>query len=310
MTDKKASYTSADSVPMKLLTMYGREFMKSGISAIHPQVIPTNKCNLKCSWCSCANEDMSMQLSREHINPMADALKTYGAQAVTITGGGEPTLYPHLDELIKTLKDLGVEVGMVTNGLRLGDHNRIDKLTWCRVSVSDDRNVATLIDTLSEIIPNHSIDWAFSYVLTNKPDYEKLKRVIRFAHKYQITHIRIVSDLLDTDNVPSPPPDILNDPIVIYQDRKTPRHGSSACRMHMIKPVIAPDLKVYTCCGAQYALREPSLKMPNELCVGHLFETIDSKPFDGSICAKCYYTEYNAILETLACGTMKHTHFI
>lgn len=309
MNTKQTSYTSADSIPVKLLAMCGSEFMKNGVSAIHPQVIPTNRCNLKCTWCSCANEDMALELAYSDIQPLVSSLKNNGAKAVTITGGGEPTMYHHLDYLIDSFLDHDIDVGMVSNGINIGIHKNIGKLEWCRISISDDRDVDRLLIGLTDVMPNQSVDWAFSYVLTANPDYDKLSKVISFANKYSMTHVRVVSDLLDTVNVQPPPDYILDNPLVIYQHRKAPRNGSKLCRMHMIKPVIGPDLKVYTCCGAQYALDPPSLKMPDELCVGKIGD-VQSVPFDGSICKRCYYTGYNQALSMLADGGLHHATFI
>ena len=52
MIDKKDSYTAADNLPIKLIR---DETVRKGIEQgkilpIHPQVIPTNKCNMKCSF--------------------------------------------------------------------------------------------------------------------------------------------------------------------------------------------------------------------------------------------------------------------
>ena len=67
-------------------------------------------------------------------------------------------------------------------------------------------------------------------------------------------------------------------------------------------------------CGAQYALKIPSKYMPPELCLGSAFDLDkiiknSSKPFDGSICYRCYYENYNKILGTILAKT-EHMNFV
>ena len=297
------SYTSADALPAKLITDSDlisdiQEF--HAIPPIHPQVIPTNRCNLSCEFCSCANEDRSLHMKREDMYLLAEVLADMGAEAVTITGGGEPLMHSDLNEFIEELGHWDIEVGLVTNGILLD--RLAHPVTWCRISVSD--TTGPDMDAVYRAVKDlPGIDWAFSYVVSSAPNVRKLHEFCRIVEENaSFTHIRVVSDLLDLKNVPNL--DNFSDTYTkaIFQGRKTPRHGGP-CWMHLLKPVISPDLKVYTCCGAQYALDPPSLKMPDELCVGTLqeySETLDrSAPFDGSICAKCYYTSYNHVLEAL-----------
>ena len=42
-----------------------------------------------------------------------------GIRAIEITGGGEPTLWPAFDELVKNLGEEDREIGLVTNGSNL-----------------------------------------------------------------------------------------------------------------------------------------------------------------------------------------------
>jgi len=52
----------------------------------------------------------------EMLNSLADDLKALGTRRIELAGRGEPMLHPKFDEIVKTLKDRGFSVGVVTNG--------------------------------------------------------------------------------------------------------------------------------------------------------------------------------------------------
>ena len=75
-------------------------------------------CNLRCKWCY-ANEtgykvedNMKLRLAFQII----DICKELSIKHITLIGG-EPTIYPHLDEVFRYSQKLGIRCGMVTNGL-------------------------------------------------------------------------------------------------------------------------------------------------------------------------------------------------
>lgn len=73
-------------------------------------------CNFRCSYCyvpgsnECGNE-----LSREEIKDVILQAKELGARKIIILGG-EPSIYPHLVEMLRFLGQEGLEIEMFTNG--------------------------------------------------------------------------------------------------------------------------------------------------------------------------------------------------
>lgn len=65
-------------------------------------------------------------------------MKKAGIPAIELTGGGEPTLWPRFDELVRNLKREGIEIGLVTNGSNLSNE-RIKLISesciWVRFSM-------------------------------------------------------------------------------------------------------------------------------------------------------------------------------
>jgi MoaA/NifB/PqqE/SkfB family radical SAM enzyme len=67
-----------------------------------------------------------------------DDFSLMGVKAVTLSGGGEPLLYPHLVDLIRMLSDNQIKIAVLTNGSRLnGDAADIlvRKSSWVRISM-------------------------------------------------------------------------------------------------------------------------------------------------------------------------------
>ena len=55
----RKSYASASEFPTKLVHISVTD-KERNIKPIHVNFYPTNKCNLKCKFCSCADRDKSM----------------------------------------------------------------------------------------------------------------------------------------------------------------------------------------------------------------------------------------------------------
>ena len=148
MSDLLASYTSADVIPPKLLLNEG----VNQLQPIHVQWIPTNQCNLHCTYCSCSQRDRSLEMNFARAQAVIQELSGLGCRAVTITGGGEPLCYDYISKTIQCFHQNGIAVGLVTNGTLL---NRLDRdilslITWCRISSSDDRVLTPKYQSLLE----------------------------------------------------------------------------------------------------------------------------------------------------------------
>ncbi len=321
--DKKISYTSADTIPIKLVL--NKELLESIskgiIIPIHIQFMPTNKCNLNCSYCSCSRRDKDLAMRFEDAKRIIDICAELGTKAVTITGGGEPLCYPYFDELVSYFVSRNIQIGLITNGILLhkSKADTLQKLTWCRISSGDDRKFSKQYsDSLHKVVSKASnVDWAFSHVASSQPNMETMSRIILFANAHNFTHVRIVFDIFYPEE--SSPDAIkenldgIDDSLVIYQGGKEYTTGGD-CYVGYLKPVIAPDLQVYPCCGVQYSSVIPARDMAGEFSLGHAFDLakIVSKskiPFSGKKCARCYYSNYNKILGSLL-KDIKHKKFV
>lgn len=325
MDKRKISFTAANSLPLKICIKSEliKDLRQKYIPPVHAQVIPTNRCNLSCSFCSCGKRNKKQELAFMQLRRLADDLEEMGCEAVTITGGGEPLLHQDIYDIIQMFCEHNLQVGFVTNGLLLkrAPAGIFNSVTWCRISCSDERVFQKDFPWLDEVIAESpGVDWAFSYVLSTRDKFkpDNLRDYVEFGNKHNFTHIRVVSDLMDLRGTV----DMLvvktklagiDDSKVIYQGRKEYELGQENCYISLLKPVIAADGFVYPCCGAQYALERDVLDMPPSMRMCKI-EDIQKlykyqRWFDGSVCVRCYYKAYNDLLGVLT-GPIKHEEFV
>jgi len=324
--DIKTSYTAADSIPLKVLLdndLMQQAHNNNKLIPLHIQFLPTNKCNMNCDFCSCSERDATLEMNFDLARAIIEKCRKAGTKAVTITGGGEPLMYPRFTDLVGCFYKSSIKIGLVSNGLLLHKVSKetLDRITWCRISNDDQRTFGNVYrKQLSHVVTESpGVDWAFSHVVSSKPNVDEIARIVEFANEHSFTHIRLVADLFQPEEV-----DLeqlketirnrgVDDVRVIYQGRKAFDRGGD-CFIGYLKPLIGPDGKVYACCGVQYALDVPSRDLPDELCLGdavNIAGIIDRSniPLDGSICMKCYYMNYNILLRGML-KSVDHKEFV
>ncbi len=73
-------------------------------------------CNFRCSYCYVPEKkECRGELSRAEIKDVVLQAKELGARKIIVLGG-EPSIYPHLPEMLTFLSENGLEVEMFTNG--------------------------------------------------------------------------------------------------------------------------------------------------------------------------------------------------
>jgi MoaA/NifB/PqqE/SkfB family radical SAM enzyme len=322
--DKSVSFTSANALPVKIFK--DKELMdgiESKIIPVHLQVVPTNRCNLKCTFCSFDSRNKNTEIPIDDLYGIVRMAKDVGTKALSITGGGEPLLHPQINEFLQYAHNYDLKLGLVSNGKDLGKlkPENINLLTWYRISFDTNRVIDDkFINSLDKIVEaNHSCDLAFSYILAGKgtDDWKDLKTLVNYVNDNDFSHIRIVEDQF-TPNIVSiqEMKDVLKDydtSKVVFQIQKEHTRGTKDCLISLLKPFIAADGYVYPCCGITYAINSEQRVEPKGMRMGHWTELPEiiskQKNFNGSICDKCYYTEYNTVLKALQTD-LKHKEFI
>ena len=302
-----SSYVSASNFPVKLLHLGKEDIVDSEskkIKPLHIQIIPTNRCNSNCSWCSCSKVDRSIEMPIEEIKDCVDSFSKLGTKCLTITGGGEPTLHKNFIEIIEYCNDLDLEIGLVTNGKLLFNNPKLldslnHSLKWLRLSITEDRPYPTRrIDDVCKQLP--LVDIGISFTINNLDDLALVRQVSMICRDTKnITHARFVQNILNPIDrfmfIAEDECKKFSDKL-IFQYRSAYTKGQNPCLISFLKPVIDATGNIYPCCGTQYATDETRL-MPEKMSMGNWRDFIKMSYFDGSICKKCYYSNYNEILK-------------
>jgi len=117
-----------------------QDYVQGGTSSpITVEISLTNVCNHDCPQCSGfrAEGGLNSIISTPDAEKIIKDMSECGVKAVTFTGGGDPSMHPDFDYLIKYSRDLGMDVGLITNGLSLKERhlaNLIPACNWIRVS--------------------------------------------------------------------------------------------------------------------------------------------------------------------------------
>lgn len=93
-------------------------------------------CDARCRFCFATFRDVRGRLPLAQAQRLLVMLREAGAEKITFAGG-EPTLHPHIGELIGHAKALGLVTGIVTNGSRLDAllDKHAEVLDWAALSV-------------------------------------------------------------------------------------------------------------------------------------------------------------------------------
>jgi len=107
---------------------------------VNCEISPTMYCNASCPWCYFLASDYKQKHSKEWID--RDVLErtirevaAMGTQAISWTGGGDPSIYPGIDAMIDVAHEVGLKQGMFTNGYR--PINYPEKLAWIRLTITE-----------------------------------------------------------------------------------------------------------------------------------------------------------------------------
>jgi MoaA/NifB/PqqE/SkfB family radical SAM enzyme len=121
-----------------LRTNPGQEPPLSGPLSVNLDL--TMACNFSCPHCvdsTILNHGKSLSL--KNIRDTIETLHSRGLLSVILLGGGEPTLHKDFEKVVRTIKDRGLQLGVVTNGSRLDRVMEVADLLqgkdWVRLSL-------------------------------------------------------------------------------------------------------------------------------------------------------------------------------
>jgi MoaA/NifB/PqqE/SkfB family radical SAM enzyme len=241
-----------------------------------------------------------------------------GIKSVELAGGGEPALYPRINDLTDFISDnLNLDIGINTNGLNLHKIH-LYRFKWIRLSLNFIDNVLFLespdFSKRIEILRPQINNLTACYIVPKKIGTINLQKVVDFAEKNRI-FTRIAPDCIQTKDEIKVMIDKINKELpkseycfcsdfnVFLQERP-----ENFCAMQYIKPLLFTDGWVYPCPSFELAIENgTNVRKDFRLCYGtgvyeyykHKFEILKHT------CSYCKYAKQNEIL----CNLLKETEF-
>jgi hypothetical protein len=125
---------------------------------------PTSFCDMRCPECISIDLLNQSRFTKDRLLALAQEMADLGVRAVILIGGGEPLLHNAIGDVIQTLGEAGVAIGLTTNGTMI--HRHLDRIaefvSWTRVSVD-----AGTPDCFERFRPHRSGRNVFDRVIDN-----------------------------------------------------------------------------------------------------------------------------------------------
>lgn len=111
---------------------------------LYIRIKPTNVCNHNCYYCHYKNPYLTLDeynpkdmIPREKMLEIVSDMALMGVKAVTFSGGGEPLVYPYIEETMEKVLDAQIDLSIITNGSLLKGKKAelLAKSKWVRISI-------------------------------------------------------------------------------------------------------------------------------------------------------------------------------
>jgi len=297
---------------------------KKKFKPITVQLVPTEVCDLNCDYCSVKNRNKKGFIPLDVIKQGLYDFAFMDAKALEITGGGNPLLYPYINDVIDYAYDLGYDIGIITNSIepyKYLTYESINKIKWLRVSLSaldNNSNIPVDFDNID------SSKLGLSYIINTKTNEEIIKRISEIALQYNVKFVRLAPDCLGDDALTIK--DKWNDVIQKYNsDNKIFLKEINdnyfafpdGCYVGLVRPYWTHS-GVYIC--SSHVLKTQNYEDKWKLCdIKDVYRfyaksnynyKLGMKPYDIDItnCYHCYYYNNNKLLHTV-CHEMPDRNF-
>jgi hypothetical protein len=259
-------------------------------------------------------------LSFPVIQQVVEEMMALGLKTVELTGAGDPSLYKckltgkTINDVIDYLFEKGLQIGMITNGVRLTSlvkQECLDKLSWLRISLSGlDRQNTCVAQPVYPDVPQIKGVLGFSFVWSPHHKLGMLKQIASFADKHGANFVRIVPDCLDIEkqkafkkkvgkNI-----DYLNQlyerELLFYQTKDYSVYPR--CRIGWLKPFLNADGYFYHCSAVPLYNQAftPHWRMGHYTQIKNIW--MEGKAFIGfnpDKCekGKCFYCDQNEMID-------------
>jgi MoaA/NifB/PqqE/SkfB family radical SAM enzyme len=319
----------------------------------HVQIVISDLCNQDCHFCAYR---MSAGFSTERFadehgnrNPVRfmptkkakeilDDCAALGVSAIEFTGGGEPTVHKDHIEIIGHAQSIGLQTGLVTNGVLLRDNPVFRNLDWLRISLDagtpESYQQIRASKAWPKVMDNLRLIGSFSkpYVgvgfVVTRENYREILLACQIVKDAGIPYIRIsamfsqdgasyyagLSDEISASRFAAAAMQDDDFKVVDFfaervGDLDQGRPDYTFCGEQQFVLYIGGDQKVYTCCTNAYTthgeigdLRATRFK---DWLAGHR-----RYDFDARSCHHCQFNDKNRVVNFLIDPAPAHVNFV
>lgn len=282
-----------------------KHFQDTGkIKPISLQIAPTSRCNLNCCFCSNVNRGKHEDLPLGELISFLTEMRNKGSKTVEWTGGGDPTQYEHIRDVISYSRDLFFQQGFITNGIDLVKNVGlyIQYLDWIRISL----NSLDYVDDI-DIPTDYKGTLGFSYVMNKNTNFAIFDRIKEYVRKHKPKYVRIVPNCQISSEELKGANEYWSEiisgwgPPYFYQ-AKTFSHPER-CWWGYFKPFLLHDGYVYPC--SSVVLNDTAERSFHKkfrwMTMEKYAQASESEavPFDCKDCTNCVFSEQNSLVESL-----------
>lgn len=285
------------------------------------EIWPTWACNYSCIWCIYKNNHNKTHLPYERILEILNFCKSQKVAWVLLSGGGEPTLHPQINQILDSLEEIKQKYILYTNGASLFLHKTHIQNTCKFLRISLDAGTDEIYSIVHGV---HS--GVFAKVLEDIRELRESKPWLRIGLSFVLNEItvnnicefittaeRIADEVLIREDVNVSGKIVTNIraglasnhriPIIWRNPIEANRKTASYCYGSALKMLINPDGNIPFCCRSQEYLGSIHSQSLEEIWFSYkrleMMNNVNIKS-----CPPCRYTEANEIVEDLlTCDT-------
>lgn len=214
------------------------------VMPINVEISPTGRCNASCEECFYRNQKDQTDLNIGVLETLILEMEKSRVQAVSWTGGGEPTMYPQFWKAVRFLRmNTRICQGLFTNGLKVNyDPSLMD---WIRVSCSNKgfnkENLKLLRDKCRTV--GLCLNW--------KGDKFQLGETLLLAEELNLDYVQIRPALKRGGELTQIEPPKVEHPLLIISDYKfqeaRKKRDYAFCEGYHFVPFVWQDGDIDTC---------------------------------------------------------------
>jgi len=284
------------------------------------------------------NKNPNRMIPTAKVREILEDCAALGVGSIEFTGGGEPTVHPDCFELIAYAQELGMQTGLVTNGVRLKPHPAVENLTWLRISLDAGTPETYEATRQSKAWPKVMAALKYAGSLTKpyvgvgfvviRDNYKELAQACHIVKDAGIPYMRVsamfssngamyyvgVEDAIDA--VRQEAKSLEDDTFKVVDcfsaridDLRAQAPDYKFCGEQQFVLYIGGNQKVYTCCTNAYTKHGEI----GDLSAQRFADWMKSHrryDFDARSCHHCQFNSKNKVINFMLDPQPEHIHFV